>query len=188
MKQPDTMPPERREEEIIRHRIVYAYLDLLREKDRDAISVTEIARKAGVSRMAFYRKFETKWDIVDFYLGGIMHWEVAFDEETGGDRSIWDMEYGIRFFQAMEKHRENILLLADRGYATLILRVINLTNENAGGDMPSSSIERYNLYFLAGAGFNAMLIWLRDGCRESPEEMARALAVYMDGGVEGRKL
>lgn len=173
------MNPEKREEEPIRHRIAYAYLELLKKKDRDEISITEIARAAGVSRMAFYRKFETKWDVVDFYLGGIMHWEVAYDERTGGDLNIWDVEYGVRFFRAMQEHRENILTLVDRGYATLLLRVINLTNENAGGDMPVSSIERYNLYFLAGAGFNAMLIWLRDGCRESPEEMAQALAKYM---------
>lgn len=173
------MNPEKREEEPIRHRIAYAYLELLKKKDRDEISITKIAKAAGVSRMAFYRKFETKWDVVDFYLGGIMHWEVAYDERTGGDLNIWDVEYGVRFFRAMREHRENILTLVDRGYATLLLRVINLTNENAGGDMPSSSIERYNLYFLAGAGFNAMLIWLRDGCRESPEEMAQALAKYM---------
>lgn len=173
------MNPEKREEEPIRHRIAYAYLELLKKKDRDEISITEIAKAAGVSRMAFYRKFETKWDVVDFYLGGIMHWEVAYDERTGGDLNIWDVEYGVRFFRAMREHRENILTLVDRGYATLLLRVINLTNENAGGDMPVSSIERYNLYFLAGAGFNAMLIWLRDGCRESPEEMAQALAKYM---------
>ncbi|MBP3521397.1 MAG: TetR/AcrR family transcriptional regulator [Oscillospiraceae bacterium] len=173
------MNPEKREEEPIRHRIAYAYLELLKKKDRDEISITEIAKAAGVSRMAFYRKFETKWDVVDFYLGGIMHWEVAYDERTGGDLNIWDVEYGVRFFRAMREHRENILTLVDRGYATLLLRVINLTNENAGGDMPSSSIERYNLYFLAGAGFNAMLIWLRDGCKESPEEMAQALAKYM---------
>ena len=69
----------------------------------------------------------------------------------------------------------------DRGYATLLLRVINLTNECVAGDMPLSSIERYKLYFLAGAGFNSMLIWLRDGCRESPEKMAQALMDYMGG-------
>lgn len=181
------MNQEKREEELIRHKIAYTYLDLLKEKDREAISITEIARAAGVSRMAFYRKFQDKWNVVDFYLGGIMHWEVAYDERTGGDLNIWDLEFGKRFFQAMKKHRENILTLVDRGYGNLLLRVINMTNENAGGDMPVSSIDRYHLYFLAGAGFNAMLIWLRDGCRESPEEMAQALQDYMNAGERRRR-
>ena len=172
---------EVRQPEVLRHRIVNAYLELLREKEDGNISITEITRRAGVSRMAFYRKFASKWEIVDFYLGGIMHWEVAYDEARGADRSIWELEYGIRFFRVMGEHRENILLLVDRGYATLLLRVINLTNECVAGDMPLSSIERYKLYFLAGAGFNSMLIWLRDGCRESPEKMAQALMDYMGG-------
>lgn len=181
------MDTEKREEELIRHKIAYTYLDLLKKKDREEISVTEIARAAGVSRMAFYRKFKDKWNVVDFYLGGIMHWEVAWDETTGRDRSIWDLEFGIRFFKAMKEHRENILTLVDRGYGDLLLRVINMTNENAGGDMPISSIRRYDLYFLAGAGFNSMLIWLRNGCRESPEEMARALRDYMSAGENSRR-
>ena len=77
------MNAEKREEELIRHKIAYAYLELLRKKARDEISVTELAKAAGVSRMAFYRKFGSKWDVVDFYLGGIMHWEVAWDERNG---------------------------------------------------------------------------------------------------------
>lgn len=169
----------KRAEQAVRHRIVDAYLELLKDRESEAIPVTEIAQKAGVSRMTFYRKFKDKREAVDFYLGGIMHWEVAWDAEKNAEGSIWDLEYGIRFFRVMQKYRETILLLVDRGYATLLLRVINLTNECNAGDMPQSSIDRYDLYFLAGAGFNAMLIWLRDGCRESPEEMALALAAYM---------
>lgn len=170
---------KKREEQAMRHQIADAYLELLKTKTADEISVTEIARAAGVSRMAFYRKFEDKTSIVDFYLGGILHWEVAYNEATGEDYDIWSEPFGVRFFKAMKRYREQILLLAKRGYSDLILRVINLTNECAGGDMPTSSIERYNLYFLAGAGFNAMLIWLKNGCVESPDEMARALAKYM---------
>ncbi len=168
-----------REEEVIRHKIVRAYLALLKQRESEEISITEITQAAGVSRMAFYRKFQTKRDVVDFFLGGIMHWEVCWDEATGRERSIWELEFGIRFFEVMREHRDELLLLVDRGYATLLLRAINQTNECVAGDMPSSSIDRYRLYFLAGAGFNAMLIWLRDGCRESPEDMACALAAYM---------
>ena len=169
---------EMRTEQAMRHKIVDAYLELLKKKEAEEISVTELTRAAGVSRMAFYRNFQNKQEIVDFYLGGIMHWEVCWDEAAGEERSIWDTAFGVRFFQVMKAHREDILLLMDRGYATLLLRAINLTNECNAGDMPSSSIDRYKLYYLAGAGFNAMLIWLQNGCKETPEEMANALAKY----------
>lgn len=176
---------DKRTEQAVRHRIVDAYLDLLKDRESEAIPVTEIAQKAGVSRMTFYRKFSSKRDVVDFYLGGIMHWEVAWDPEKNAEWSIWDLEYGIRFFRVMQKYRETILLLVKRGYATLLLRVINLTNECNAGDMPQSSIDRYDLYFLAGAGFNAMLIWLMDGCKETPEEMAGALKEHIQAKQQG---
>ena len=168
---------EVRRDETLRHKIVDAYLELLKEKSSEDISITEITQCAGVSRMAFYRKFTSKEEIVDFYLGGIFHWEICWVEELGRELDIWELEFGIRFFEVMKQHREHILLLVDRGYATLLLQVINMTNEMRSGDMPVHSIHRYDLYFLAGAGFNSMLI----GCKESPEEMARALASYMSG-------
>lgn len=163
----------------VRHRIMYAYLELLRKKEADQISITQLTKAAGVSRMAFYRQFDSKRDVVDFYFGGMMRWEVAWDREKGRERSIWDPDFGIRFFQVMKEHRETILLLTQRGYASVLLRVINMTNENVAGDMPHHSIERYDLYFLAGAGFNAMMIWLMTGCKETPEEMAGALARHI---------
>lgn len=168
-----------REEQLLRHQIADAYLELLKKKKAEEISVTEIAQGAGVSRMAFYRKFEDKDSVIDFFFGGVMHWEVAYNEEMGEDYNIWDIRFGERFFEAMKRHRNTVLLLVERGYSHVIVSCINRTNECAGGDMPTSSIERYNLYFLAGACFNSMLIWLRNGCKETPREMAQALAKYM---------
>lgn len=174
---------EKREEQLQRHRIADAYLSLLKEKEANKISVTELAKAAGVSRMAFYRKFEDVESVVDFYLGGIMHWEVAYNPETGEDYDIYDVRFGIRFFEAMKRHREEILLLVMRGYSHTIVSSINRTNECAGGDMAMSSIDRYRLYFLSGAGFNVMLVWLRGGCKETPEEMAGAMDRFLAPGL-----
>lgn len=41
------------------------------------------------------------------------------------------------------------------------------------GDMPSGSIERYRLYYYAGALYNMTARWLEDGAEETPEQMAR---------------
>ena len=51
--------------------------------------------------------------------------------------------------------------------------LFNNTNEELAGDMPRNSIERYRLYFAAGASYNAMIHWLKSGCKESVEEMAQ---------------
>ncbi len=44
--------------------ITDALLLLMRKKDYKDISITEICEKAGVTRMSFYRNFESKEDIL----------------------------------------------------------------------------------------------------------------------------
>ena len=49
---------------LVKKCIVDALLILMNEKDFDDISITEICNKAGVSRMAYYRNYYTKKDII----------------------------------------------------------------------------------------------------------------------------
>ncbi len=48
--------------------IATALMMLMESKDYDDISVTELTEKAGVSRMAYYRNYESKDDILINYL------------------------------------------------------------------------------------------------------------------------
>ena len=54
-------------EEYTRHYIVQALFKLMSEYRYDKISVTDIARKAGVGRATFYRYFKSKEDVILFY-------------------------------------------------------------------------------------------------------------------------
>ena len=56
---------------LVKKCIVDALLILMNEKDFDDISITEICNKAGVSRMAYYRNYYTKKDIILEYLKDI---------------------------------------------------------------------------------------------------------------------
>ena len=50
-------------ENLTQEYIYSAFLQLLDKKHYDDISVCEICTKAGVSRMSFYRNFESKEDL-----------------------------------------------------------------------------------------------------------------------------
>ena len=47
-----------------KRQIKQAIIALLKEKDLNAISIGEIAEKAGVSRNAFYRNYDSKEGII----------------------------------------------------------------------------------------------------------------------------
>ena len=48
--------------------VVQAFLQLLEEKEYQKITVSEIAKKSGVSRNAIYRNFKSKEMILKIYL------------------------------------------------------------------------------------------------------------------------
>ena len=41
-----------------------------------------------------------------------------------------------------------------------------------------SSENHYKLYYAAGASYNAMIHWLKGGCKESAEEMSRHILEF----------
>lgn len=156
----------------VKDAIAKSYFTLLRQKKNEDIAITEIVNKAKVSRMAYYRNFETKLDIIEYYLRETMWHDLS--ERLTEETEFWTLEYGIAFFDVMKKYKDVILLLDDCGYSNMILKEFNLRNEELAGDMPANSIERYNLYYASGGSFNASLKWLRGGCKESSKEMAES--------------
>ena len=164
------MDKRQEENKRVKTAIMQAFFSLLEKKPFEQIAVTEITSLAKVSRMAYYRNFESKMESLDYFL------ELTFDqmsEELGGDIDFWSIEYGEVFFRFMKEHRRYFLLLDRIGLSGMVLNTFNATNEELAGDMPRDSIERYRLYYAAGASYNAVIQWLKGGCRESAEDMAR---------------
>lgn len=163
----------------VKNRIAEAFLELLENcsiDDAEAITISEITSKAEVSRMAYYRNFKSKSDIVDYFLTETLWKELS--ENLSLNFKFWSIEYGIKFFSLMKMRRKMLMLLKKHGYTDAILSAFNRSNEDMIGDMPQNSIERFNLYYAAGASYNALMHWLEGGCKESPEDMAKNFAKF----------
>ena len=131
----------------VKNQISVAYIDLLKQssvEDAEMITISQITSKANVSRMAYYRNFTSKTNIIEYYLSESL-WQ-EFQDALPVDCPFWSVEYGTVLFQHMRKHREEILVLRRHGYADLILSVFNSINEELIGDMPRNSIKRSSPY------------------------------------------
>ena len=165
----------------VKRAIVNAFFTLLKKDNLEHISVSEITQTAEVSRMAYYRNFNSKMEIIDFFFDDVLDELMAL---LNYDISLWTEEYGKAFFQTMRKHRECILLLNEIGLSGIFLKKFSAANEDFAGDMPSNSIDRYKLYYAAGAAYNGTIEWLKSGCLESVEEMSRHLWEFMNSPDE----
>lgn len=163
----------------VKNQIAEAFLQLLEEYGSDeveTITVSQITSMAKVSRMAYYRNFKSKSDIIDYFLSETL-WK-KLSQDLSLDFEFWSIEYGIKFFSLIKAHRKTLLLLKKCGFSDSILSAFNKNNENVIGDMPSTSIERFNIYYAAGASYNAIMHWLENGCKESPEDMSISFAKF----------
>ncbi len=165
-----------REKYKVKQAIAMAFIAILNEKKMDDISIREITERAGVSRMAYYRNFDNKIEILEYYF------ECNFNElieMLDKPVELWSYEFGQAFFSLMKRHKNEVLLLDELGFSGLILHIFNEYNELLAGDMVYDSIERYRLYYAAGASYNAALQWLREDCKESIDSISRNCADFI---------
>lgn len=170
------------ENERVRRALTEALFALMKRKPFSEITVTDLVTEAHVARVSYYRNFSTKEAIIEEYVESI--YRMLSEKETLPPFSFQETreELTKRFehsFTCLLTQKAYILALYHNGFGSLVLEIMNRVMEDAAGDMPCGSVERYRLYFLTGAAFNVLLQWLESGAKESPYEMAAACAEFL---------
>ena len=167
----------------VKEKLLAALVGFAGQKDWSKVTVTELVERAGVARASFYRNFTSVEDLVEY---GIRQMAVLYDEGKPpleeDNRNVELACYKFRFYQ---QHADLVLAFHRAKASTSLLDIITDCYIDACGDMPASSLSRYELYYHAGAFYNVMMCWLESGMKEPPEEMAREF-VRMNKGVSMR--
>ena len=152
-----------------------ALIDLLEDNEYEDISIQDIVDKAGFSRMAYYRNFKDKNEIIDYCLDNmfdtfIRKTDISY-HRMGPERFFETM---FTIFSDAEMVRITKLLLK-RGLLGAIAN--QFVKRVQGGFLPNQSQHFYD--FLAGGFFSVYLAWIRNGLKESPEEMTKEAMKYV---------
>lgn len=167
------MGKPQRENWRVKAQLIRALLGLMEEKPLAEIHVTDITRRAKVSRQAYYRNFTGKQGILDAFYDAI-HREILF--RLAAQLETFDEESLLRqILEVLQGHRRAVLTLCRAGLSVPILEAINQHIELAAGDMPAGSPERYRLYAFAGAVYHVAVTWLKEGAKEPAEVVAHVL-------------
>lgn len=152
--------------------IFQAFYLLLTKQKYDKISVCDICDKAGVSRMSFYRNFESKDDLLikglDFILG-------KFKEKI--DSMENKNHYGVikELFEIFKKYKDIYPALEGTSISkTLLINAIERIKKDAIYDNITRT-SKYIPTFYFSAISVTMFDWLRNGAVESADEMARLI-------------
>lgn len=172
--------------------IFTALMLLMKEKDYSAITITDLTKKAGVSRMAYYRNYNSKEDIIIQYMDEVFN--DYFKEVIGNYHEDFSSIY-TAFFSHFRKNRELVEVLIQANLTDLLLKqfdgYIRYVEKGIFAKLLPNNIDKYELYYAAGGLYKILLEWAKGGMKESDEEMAATvmkLSQYLDLNIDLSKL
>ncbi|MDT2601679.1 TetR/AcrR family transcriptional regulator [Enterococcus hulanensis] len=171
-----------------------AFLELLQTTEFKKIKISEIAAKAGVSRVTFYKKFQNKEDLLDSivedFLAEMTHVfqsNVLFYEQVGvpsvdaiRTNLTTRVENVIRFFW---ENREKIEILTSQNSEIDLLKYVrSLFNKQLKGNLPlifsvnfdPQTLNEY-LDYLSKGSYLIIGTWIRKRFEDSPEEITEII-------------
>lgn len=141
---------------LTREALIGALNQLIDEKDFRDIRVTELCRRAGVSRQAFYRNFASLDDVLNESVA------VVAREITEGLTTDIHQNW-LHIFEVVEKERSVMQTLLKAELEHVILRFLN-------AHLPSDEKERKIQAVWNGVIYNLIVDWVVDprpmGCQE----------------------
>lgn len=149
--------------------ITEALLLLLKKKEYKDISITEICKKAGVTRMSFYRNFESKEDILFQKVRTVT--DSFLKESAISYKSDTISSYFIKLFTHMKQQTELCNALHKAG----LIHMVKDEFDRVFLNTYRQEYDKYKSVFLAGGIYNVFLFWFADNCRDNPEDLAKRL-------------
>ncbi len=141
-----------------------ALIQLLESKEMDKISISEIVKRAGVSRTAFYAHYQSKEDILKSALGDVIDQIILLTPGNPRDEGYW-----LPLFTETKKYAHAFQLLLKAGLGDQILEEITARDL---ATVENSTYARYQEILWIGAVYNILVSWIKSGAAESPEDMA----------------
>ena len=148
---------------IARESLKMAIMQLLAEQTLADISITDLVRRAGVTRSAFYRNYASKDALIEDVCRLIVEDVITVLKAPlhRENRAAWFAEL-FRVIQANERYFQVYLDTHMQLTKSSILERV----------CPSESVEdHYQLVLREGAFLAVLTDWFRAGMRQSPEEM-----------------
>lgn len=160
---------------ITKESIFTALMIIMEKKDFKEISITEITKKAGVSRMAFYRSYNQMEDIIINHLDEFL---VEYSKQLLNHHECDVYETLCLYFAYFRENKKLITNLISSNLTNLLLKKCCeffkslFKNSTCNKGYPIET-EKYIIDFIAGGNYKVLIEWAISGMEESDEYMAK---------------
>ncbi len=164
----NTKNNKRRRESVLK--IEKAFMELLQTRELKEITVSDICKMTGINRSTFYANFMDIYDLADKLRDKLENdFQSLFGEGTTADTPGGDVKMFTHIKENQLFYKTYFKLGYDEKHQVWVY-----DTKRAESDFGNNYI-KYHIEFFRN-GLNAIIkMWLADGCKESPEEMAAIL-------------
>lgn len=157
---------------LTREAICTALILLMKEQSFDKISITDIVRRAGVSRTAYYSNYSSKQeilhDLVDSLIFEVNQKLLPYTDERTG-KAKQPKNFIKTMFEILYHQQEIYKILYHAHFNHIILERLNDSMLSHLKDR--SDENKYRIYFNAGALYNVFSKWIQSDMTKSIDEM-----------------
>ena len=162
-----------------------ALLELIREKEYQKISITDITDRAGLSRPTFYLHYKSKdellMDHIDAMFDPVMATYYQLKEDAGVDQP--GARAMTKMFEEIEKNAEVFRTAMQAGAGNLLIQRLYQRNQNylkslalrCEVEIPSKVLHLTS-HYMAGAFVGIFTDWLEDPNPAPAEQMGEYLS------------
>lgn len=156
----------------VRECIWAAIFALIKEKDFEKVTITEIIARAGVSRMGFYRNYDCKESVIeDFVLTQFENTVERIEEVRPLDFRTYNII--VTVLENFKLYADKINLLLDCNLDSLLFRCYKKAYYKLyAAQREGQAHYYYNEIFIANL-FALECAWARSGMKESPDKLAK---------------
>ena len=167
---------------ITKESIFIALMILMEKKDFKEISITELTKKAGVSRMAFYRSYNIKEDIIATYIDELFQ---EYSKEILSKENIDNFNNLRLYFSYFRKHDTLISNLIKSNLINMLLEkcidsFYTLSQDVACNKSYSTEKQKLWIQYMAGGLYNVLIEWAKNGMKQSDEYMSKIVFDFIN--------
>jgi len=164
-----------------RKRITEALLDLMRQYPYKDITITQICQEAQIVRQTYYRNFDSKDDILRFYLDNMVR------QYFNDYYKVQDIYTQLKDFFSYMLSSSEFLLLASKNSLffmideTITMNITYFINFQQITTIDDPKMEKYVTGFIASTICSLLSLWTDNGFLESPEKMSQLAQRFLGG-------
>ena len=166
--------------EVTKESIYLALIELMQKQEFNKITVVDIAKRAGVSRMAFYRHYDLKGQILTDHLDELF--EQYHKEVSNIKNDVYS--FGLHFFIYFRKNHELVQAMIKANLQNELLSKFGFYLEKLFPTiftidiLKQESMKDFEVTFIVGGLYNLLISWIKNDMIQTDEEMAQVVKKF----------